>query len=113
MNIKINTMNIKINLPNELESILRERAAKEGIPIESFVIQAVAERLVDSNVDENPISTSNFTQWLRGWSSHFLKLNQPVDDSRESIYAGCGELGYFSIPELLFVPPSHRCRNGP
>lgn len=84
-------MNIKINLPDKLESILRERAAKEGIPIESFVIQAVTERLADSNVDTNPISTSNFSQWLREWSSRFPKLDQPVDDSRESIYAGRGE----------------------
>ena len=84
-------MNIKINLPDELESILRERAAKAGIPIESFVIQAVAERLADSDEDENPISTSNFSQWLREWSSRVPKLDQPVDDSRESIYAGRGE----------------------
>jgi hypothetical protein len=84
-------MNIKINLPDELESILRERAAKAGIPIESYVIQAVAERLADSDEDENPVSTSNFSQWLRDWSSRFPKLDQPVDDSRESIYAGRGE----------------------
>ncbi len=84
-------MNIKINLPDKLESILRERAAKEGVPIESFVIQAVTDRLADSNVDTNPISTSNFSQWLREWSSRFPKLGQRVDDSRESIYAGRGE----------------------
>lgn len=84
-------MNIKINLPDELESILRERAAKEGIPIESFVIQAVAERLANSDDDEAPIPISSFPLWLREWSSRFPKLDQPVDDSRESIYAGRGE----------------------
>jgi len=40
---------------------------------------------------ENPISTSNFSQWLREWSSRFPKLEHPIDDSRESIYAGRGE----------------------
>lgn len=84
-------MNIKIQLPVELEAVLRERAAKEGVPIESYVIQAISERLADSHVDETPSSTSRFSDWLREWSSRFPKLDRPIDDSRESIYSGRGE----------------------
>lgn len=84
-------MDIKINLSNELEALLRARAAREGIPVESFVVQAVAERLADWNPDKSPVSTGDFSEWLHRWSSRFPKLDQPVDDSRESIYSGRGE----------------------
>ncbi len=84
-------MNLKINLTDELEALLRARAAKEGIPVESFVVLAVAERLADWNPDKSPVSIGDFSEWLHRCSSRFPKLDQPVDDSRESIYSGRGE----------------------
>ena len=84
-------MNLQIHLPDELEAILREQSTREGIPIESFVVQAVTERLAASVGEVSTVGASDFSHWLHKWAHRFPKPDRPIDDSRESIYLGRGE----------------------
>jgi hypothetical protein len=86
-------MTLELKIPSETEAKLRERAAAAGQDLETFVLQAVAEKLTEA--ESQPILPSrNGKDWrnkllacidLHPVVTHF------VDDSRESIYAGRGE----------------------
>lgn len=84
-------MNLKIEVPANLEPLLRERAAQAGVPVESFVLQAVTEQLAATDAPGAAIGAEEFSAWLRQWAAQFPKLDHEIDDSRESIYAGRGE----------------------
>ena len=84
-------MTLDLKIPSEAESRLREHAAAAGQDLETFVLQAVAEKLASI---EDILPAKNGTDWksklhacidLHPVATHF------VDDSRESIYAGRGE----------------------
>ncbi|MFN9714718.1 MAG: hypothetical protein ACK57G_13080 [Planctomycetota bacterium] len=85
------TVNLRIEVPANLENLLKERAHQAGVPVESFVLQSVTERLAESEPTIVATNTEDFNLWLRKWADRFPKLEHPVDDSRESIYAGRGE----------------------
>ena len=84
-------MNLKIEVPANLELILKERAQQAGVPVELFVLQAVTDRLAESESPVSSVNAEQFSLWLTQWSDRFPKLEQIVDDSRDSIYAGRGE----------------------
>ena len=82
-----------LNLSSDLEAQIRERAASLGQDVEAFVIQAVAEKLADAELQTKPI-TRNHEEWkkkLQAWIDLHPVVTHFVDDSRESIYAGRGE----------------------
>jgi hypothetical protein len=82
-----------LNLSSELEAIIRDRAAANGQDIEAFVLQAVAEKLAEADVQPPAASPSN-DEWkkkLQAWIDLHPVVTHFVDDSRESIYAGRGE----------------------
>lgn len=85
-------MNVSITFPNDLELVLRQRAAATGQDVETFVQQLVAERLLEEE-RESPLNTSpaEFERRLDAWIQLHPVLDRAVDDSRESIYAGRGE----------------------
>lgn len=85
------TVNLKIQLPDNLEAILKEHARRAGVPVESIVIQALTEGLSDLTQPDNHATADEFSTWLREWANKFPKLDHPIDDSRDSIYAGRGE----------------------
>lgn len=85
------TVNLRIEVPANLEVLLKERAQQAGVPIESFVLQAVTERLAEPETTDSSIDAEEFSIWLRQWADRFPKLDHVVDDSRDSIYAGRGE----------------------
>ena len=85
------TVNLRIEVPANLELLLKERAQQAGVPVESFVLQAVTERLAESETTDSSINAEEFSLWLRQWADRFPKLDHAVDDSRDSIYAGRGE----------------------
>ena len=85
-------MNLKLDLPEEMEAKIRERVASTGQDVESFVLEAVGEKLAEQSVASRARPQSN--DWRT--KIHKLidlhpKLSHDVDDSRESIYAGRGE----------------------
>jgi hypothetical protein len=86
-------MTLKLNIPSDTEAKLRERAAAAGQDVESYVLQAVAEKLTEAE-SQSQSSVPNFKDWKKTLLA-CMDLHPPathcVDDSRESIYAGRGE----------------------
>ena len=90
-------MPIQIELSRETESRLRERAAAEGKHPATVVQEAVEEKLASGEGPSNQTSNEDrVAVWRRFVAAmHRHTRNLPpmhwVDDSRESIYGGCGE----------------------
>jgi hypothetical protein len=90
-------MTLQIELPAAVETALIAQAAAEGKDVSTFVAEAVAERLVASGDDEVGAAgrgvrpPQGFSQRLQKWIELHPRTGRPVDDSRESIYAGRGE----------------------
>lgn len=84
-------MNLRIEVPANLELLLKERAQQAGVAVESFVLQAVTDRLAEAEPTDSSMNAEEFSLWLQQWADRFPKLDYVVDDSRESIYAGRGE----------------------
>ena len=85
-------MTLQIHLPSELEAVIRERAIASGIDVETYVLNVMK----DDVIDELPSpprgeSTEAFMSRLREMVLRHAVRSGHVDDSRESIYAGCGE----------------------
>ena len=89
-------MNISVPVSPEVEAKLREQAQAAGKDIASFVREALEEKLAllrDSQSD-NGHGDLPAEQWiarLRHWAASHRALPYEADDSRESIYEGCGE----------------------
>jgi len=91
-------MTLQITLPPETEAKLRERAAAAGKDIESFVEEAVEEKLAAQASREPGLSPSEkaarFSDWARSMGELVKKTTPPgyvADDSRESIYEDSAE----------------------
>jgi hypothetical protein len=84
-------MNLKLEVPANLESLLKQRAQQAGVAVESFILQAVTDRLAESEPISRSQNAQEFSRWLHEWANRFPKLERPIDDSRDSIYAGRGE----------------------
>lgn len=85
-------MTVTIDLPTEFEQALHQRAAEAGQDVATFVKEAVLERLAEEQAPPpKRRSHSKFKERLRRYiAKHGVRCGH-VDDSRESIYAGCGE----------------------
>jgi uncharacterized protein (DUF1778 family) len=86
-------MTLKLKISSETEAKLRERAAASGQDVESFVLQAVTEKLADADLTRK-LTSENGNDWeakLRACIDLHPVVTHLVDDSRESIYAGRGE----------------------
>lgn len=87
-------MTIKVHIPPDLETELRKHAAAAGKDLQTFALDALHEKIANSNgfrEDPPDLSTEQqVAEWL-SWTSSHPRLGYPVDDSRESIYAGRGE----------------------
>ncbi len=79
-------MNLQIEVSANLERKLQERAQQAGVSIETFVLQVVSEHLAETEAPAKRMDPEEFSLWLRHWAERFPKLDQVVDDSRESFY---------------------------
>jgi len=87
------TLDIHLQLPPEYIDTLRQHAAANGEDISVYVSHLIADHL-QPDVASSPKSNGtpqDFAEWLKSWAERHPQLNHVVDDSRESIYAGCGE----------------------
>ncbi len=85
-------MHLVINVPSHLEMRLANEAAQAGLGVEDFVLETLNDRLEPARGQESKaLSGEQFLQWIRDWADQFPVIDDPVDDSRESIYAGRGE----------------------
>ena len=86
-------MTLELQFSPDLEIQLRAQAAAAGQDVSAFVLQAVAEKLIDS-APSNSSAVQKKDNW-REQLDAFINLHPVVmhfvDDSRESIYAGRGE----------------------
>jgi hypothetical protein len=86
-------MALKLIISPEMEAKIRAFASMSGQDMESFILQAVNEKLADA--ESTPKVTfhrgEDWAQKLRACIDLHPAVTHFVDDSRESIYAGHGE----------------------
>jgi uncharacterized protein (DUF1778 family) len=89
---KENAMTLELAFTSEVETEIRRRAAEMGQDVEDFILQAVAEKLADTDSQSSRSSLNNkWKEQLRAFIELHPVVTHFVDDSRESIYAGRGE----------------------
>jgi hypothetical protein len=90
-------MAVTLHLAPEAEQQLRARAAQQGQTVEAYLVELVERSLSQappSPAPAAPTGPANADDWSRewrAWAASHPPLPHPVDDSRESIYAGRGE----------------------
>jgi hypothetical protein len=85
-------MVLELPLAPDVEAALREQAAKLGIGVEAFVMEALAERLaIDATTPKLQARRAAWKDRLHACIALHPAAPQDVDDSRESIYSGRGE----------------------
>ncbi len=83
-------MNLVLNLPADLEAIIKKRAAQAGLDIPDYVVQTL--RWSDLELTGEPsISNEQFEASLNRLRQIHAEVPAAFDDSRESIYKGRGE----------------------
>jgi hypothetical protein len=87
-------MAVTLNLSNETERRLRELATRAGLTLEGY-LQSLAER--EATIKDGPLAELMPKQWSAEWrawanADRHLQAGLVIDDSREGIYAGRGEL---------------------
>jgi plasmid stability protein len=85
-------MTVIVSLPPELETRLRERAARAGQAVDAFVRDAVEEKLACEGTNtERGLTSQQRLAEFEAWIADRQPVNSIVDDSRDSIYEGRGE----------------------
>ena len=85
-------MTVIVSFPPELETRLRDRAARAGQAVDAFVRDAVEEKLAsDVASTERGLTPQQRLAAFEAWIADRQPVNQFVDDSRDSIYEGRGE----------------------
>lgn len=82
------SIQIDLELGPESEDLLRALAEEAGVDVDSYVRQVIKQRLsepVSGNGSDGFVD--NLDEWIR---LHPVRKGV-ADDSRESIYEGCGE----------------------
>jgi hypothetical protein len=83
-------MNLVLNLPADLEAIIKKRAEQAGLDVPAYVLQTL--RISDLELTGEPsISNEQFEASLNRLREIHAKVPASFDDSRESIYEGRGE----------------------
>lgn len=85
-------MTIKIDVPAEIEAALHRRAAAFGQDLSEYLQRVIVEEAEDElPMPPRDESTEAYMSRLREMIRRHAVRCGHVDDSRESIYAGCGE----------------------
>ncbi len=87
-------MMVTLDLPPAVERELKERAAKGGQTLEEYLRSLAVRDVAASPAFSYPPGFASPEEWVkafREWSASHLPVDHFVDDSRESIYSGCGE----------------------
>jgi hypothetical protein len=84
---------LELELSPETEAKVRQLAASTGKNIEAIVLEALAEKLdeTDSQPSRPSLTQQEWREKLRAFIDLHPVVSHFVDDSRESIYAGRGE----------------------
>ena len=79
---------VNVLISEEAERQLRQRATARGSTLEEYA-RTVLEREAAVPV-ANPAAEAWIAEW-RAWAASHPRSEHFVDDSRDSIYEGCGE----------------------
>jgi hypothetical protein len=83
-------MNLLLNIPADLEDIIKKRAEQAGLDVPAYVLQTL--RVSDLDMAGEPsISDEQFETSLSRLREIHADVPSAFDDSRESIYEGRGE----------------------
>ena len=83
-------MNLMLNLPADLEATIKKHAEEAGLGLADYVLRTL--RLSDTDVTVLPtLSEEQFAASLKRLCDIHTGASTTFDDSRESIYEGCGE----------------------
>ena len=86
-------MTIVLSFPPETERKLKDKAERRGVSVEKYLDQLVEQDVTSEfSFDNSPLKTpeERSKAWL-AWCASHRPLPFEADDSRESIYEGCGE----------------------
>ena len=86
-------MTVKIELKPEIEIQVLAEASAQGVSVESL-LAAVIESNFPTQSNLPFYERASAEEWSRSfseWAASHPLLPNPADDSRESIYEGCGE----------------------
>ena len=86
-------MILKLDLPLELERMLRDRAARQGRDIADVALEIVQKALAEgpSKPQARNLTHEQRLEALQAWVRKLPRVDVDLDVSRESIYEGCGE----------------------
>jgi hypothetical protein len=80
-------MNIALQLTPDQQAELERRAASAGIDLQSFILDAVQEKLEERKGSSlEPLSYEQWHTEFRSWVAGQRSRNPHFDDSRESTY---------------------------
>ena len=82
-------MSLQITIPPQLEQVIAKRAAEVGVDVQTYVVDTLTESLSESLLAS--VLSSEFIAQLDRISELHISAPATFDDSRESIYLGCGE----------------------
>ena len=82
-------MSLQITIPPQLEQVIAKRAAELGVDVQTYVVDTLSESLSESLLAS--VLSSEFIAQLDRISELHISAPATFDDSRESIYLGCGE----------------------
>lgn len=83
-------MSITLQFNAEVERKLQEEAARNGLTVEAYV-QRLVEQSIPTSQAPPPLTAEEWVAKWEAWGASHERLPHIADDSRESIYAGCGE----------------------
>ncbi len=83
-------MNLKLDIPQPLADELKSQAESSGLDISTFVIQTLKAITEEQSIIPK-LANEQFQSKLQELIDAHPKNLGSVDDSRESIYLGCGE----------------------
>ncbi|MFN5394960.1 MAG: hypothetical protein ACK5EO_13740 [Planctomycetota bacterium] len=86
-------MSLQITIPPQLEQVIAKRAAEVGVDVQTYVVDTLSASLSESLSESllAPVLPSEFIVQLDRISELHKSAPATFDDSRESIYMGCGE----------------------
>ena len=83
-------MKVTLRLSAETGQRLKDEAARQGMTVEEFV-QRLAEQSIASCPAASNLPYEEWVKQFREWAASHETGPGPVDDDRDSIYAGRGE----------------------
>jgi hypothetical protein len=84
-------MMLKLQIPPDVEAALIDQAARLGVTPETLAIDALKERFGAKSARKRQRRHAAWVARLTALIDLHPRVNHLVDDSRDSIYDGCGE----------------------